>query len=266
MRNRGTTRLNLLKSFPLFSPYSGGSYQMRAPLAQQAINDLVPALHALQDEVGTTAVEVLSDVQYAELYGAGEAEKLALLMNQNGSDKATTHGYYKVYASILARVTQKPDTVRLFEIGLGTNNLDVTSNMGLGGRPGASLRAFRDFLSNGQIYGADIDRRVLFSEDRITTHFIDQTDRASFTALGAELPGDFDLMIDDGLHLPTANLNSLSFFLGRIRVGGFAVVEDIPRRAEDFWQVVAALLPSDCFEATIVTSGPSLMFVVERKA
>ena len=31
----------------------------------------------------------------------------------------------------------------------------------------ASVRAFRDFLKKAQIYGADIDKKILFKEDRI---------------------------------------------------------------------------------------------------
>jgi hypothetical protein len=31
---------------------------------------------------------------------------------------------------------------------------------------------------------------------------------------------DFDLMLDDGLHCPDANLQSLKFFLRKIKIGG----------------------------------------------
>ncbi len=265
--NRGHSRLDVLKTFPLFCPYSGGSYRVREPLAVQAINDIVPALHALGDRVERKAVPVLTDRDYADRNGAGQAEELAGLFNRYGSDKATRHGYYIVYASILEKLGRERE-INLLEIGLGTNNTDVASHMGIAGRPGASARAFRDFLPRGQIFGADVDRRILFSEERIKTFHVDQTDRASFLKLDRDLPEEMDLMIDDGLHLPTANINSLSYFLSRIRLGGSAVIEDIPRypdSALNLWQFVGGILP-DRYDTCIVESGQSLMFVVTRIA
>lgn len=260
--NRGQSRMNVLQAFPLYRPYSGGSYKNRAPLVLQSINDMVPALKAFGARIGMSEVPILKDTAYAERNGPGKVEALAALLKDHGSDKADLHDYHRVYASILGQIGEDRK-VQLLEIGLGTNNTDVVSNMGIAGRPGASLRAFRDFLPQGHIYGADIDRRILFSEDRIDTYFIDQTERASFVALDKELPGEFHLMIDDGLHSPNANLNSLAFFLTRLAVGGFAVVEDIPRNALELWQFVGGLIP-DTYDATIVESGPSLMFVVKR--
>lgn len=263
--NRGYSRLDVLKTFPLFCPYSGGSYRIRTPLALQAINDLVPALCALGDQVDQKAVPVLSDREYAKRNGTGQAEDLADLFNRYGSDKATRHGYYIVYASILDQLGTDR-TINLLEIGLGTNNTDVASHMGIAGRPGASARAFRDFLPKAQIFGADVDQRILFSEERIKTFHVDQTDRESFLKLDRSLPDKLDMMIDDGLHLPTANINSLSYFLSKIKPGGFAVIEDIPRypdAARNLWRFIGGMLP-DHFDACIIESGQSLMFVVHR--
>lgn len=263
-RNQGRSTLNVLTSFPLYEPYSGGTYAQRAPLAIQAINDLVPSLVSFGEGLGHRRAAVMSDAQYAEAFGKGRPSELAAALTRYGSDKATKHDYHLIYASVLARCGADRK-LNLLEIGLGTNMIDVVSNMGIAGRPGASLRAFRDFLPGASIYGADVDRRVLFREERIETFYVDQTDRRSFADLGRNLPDDFDVMIDDGLHLPTANLNSLSFFLSKIRAGGFAIVEDIPAGAEDFWHLIANMLPSS-FEACIVRSGPSLVLVVEKKS
>lgn len=261
--NRGRSKLDVLTTFPLYRAYSGGTYRQRAPLSIQAINDVVPCLVTFGAGLGHRRATLMTDSEYAEAFGSGAPEELASLLTKYGSDKATSHGYYLVYASALARCGTDR-TLNLLEIGLGTNMTDVVSNMGIAGRPGASLRAFRDFLPKASIYGADVDRRILFSEERIQTYFVDQTDRRSFAELGKNLPSEFDLMIDDGLHLLTANVNSLAFFLGRLRPGGFAIVEDIASDAEDFWHLIANMLPTS-FEPCIVKSGPSLMFVVNRK-
>jgi hypothetical protein len=151
----------------------------------------------------------------------------------------------------------------VLEIGMGTNNTDVVSNMGMAGKPGASLRAFRDYLAQAKIYGADIDRRILFAEDRIQTFFVDQTAPDSFVALSKQVPCELDLIIDDGLHSPNANLETLRFALSRIKRGGWAVIEDIGAPTIPVWDVVSALLPHN-FEAYVVKADLGNVFAVQR--
>lgn len=129
------------------------------------------------------------------------------LFERHGSDKGA-HLYHHLYGTILA---DNQNIESVMEVGLGTNFEDVVSGMGRHGKPEASLRAFRDFCPQAKVYGADIDRRILFSESRIETFFVGQTDPASFETLGAALPNSFDLIIDDGLHSPDANLATLNF-------------------------------------------------------
>ena len=166
---------------------------------------------------------------------------LAGLFNHHGSDKAGVHDYHNLYAALLHG--RRSDPLDILEIGLGTNTLTVRSNMGVGGRPGASLRAFRDWAPKAQIHGADIDRTILFSEDRIATYWVDQTAPASLEELGRTLsPRKFDLIIDDGLHEPHANLNTVLFALERLKPGGHVVVEDVQSAGLPFWQIAATIL------------------------
>jgi hypothetical protein len=136
--------------------------------------------------------------------------------------------------------------------------------MGDSGKPGASLRAFRDFLPNAQIYGADVDRRILFQEDRIRTFFVDQTDIQSFGEL-ARLNATFDLIIDDGLHSPNANIAVLLFGLRKIIPGGWLVVEDIDDAARPVWQVFSSLLPTG-YKSYLIDAKNALVFAVQREA
>jgi hypothetical protein len=188
------------------------------------------------------------------------AERLKALFDRFGSDKSTRHDYHFVYGSILVDAGAVEN---LLEIGLGSNNPDVVSNMGTQGRPGASLRAFRDFLLNAELYGADIDRGILFQEDRISTFFLDQTDSDSFAQLSRSIPSEFDLIIDDGLHSPHANIATLLFGLKHLKVGGWFVVEDIAPAALPLWQVVATILP-DHYESYLVDAKGALLFLVRR--
>ena len=46
--------------------------------------------------------------------------------------------------------------------------------MGSTGQPGASLKMWRDYFPNAMIFGADIDKDILFNDQRITTFYVDQ--------------------------------------------------------------------------------------------
>jgi SAM-dependent methyltransferase len=136
--------------------------------------------------------------------------------------------------------------------------------MGASGKPGDSLRAFRDFCPNAQIFGADIDRRVLFEEDRIRTYYVDQTQCISFDELYPNLAGNlFDLVIDDGLHSPNANLATILFALRILKSSGFFVVEDIHPDSLTVWQFVAAVLPKS-YRPTIVQAKNGFLFMVKK--
>jgi SAM-dependent methyltransferase len=138
--------------------------------------------------------------------------------------------------------------------------------MGRQGKPGASLRAFRDYLPRACIYGADVDTRILFEEDRIKTFFVDQTDLASLESLGRRIAGDFDLIIDDGLHSPNANIAVLAFALKRLKPGGWVVIEDIVGDAAPVWHVVAALLPQTFEPHLVAIRKGGVAFAVRRHA
>lgn len=260
MWHRSDTRV--IESFRIFRPDSAGSDRDLARLTVQASEQTFPLMIHLLESIGTKVedpVPIASFPDTEERQNA--AARLKELLDQYGSDKASTHNYHLLYAAIL----DPGAATSVLEIGLGTNDVKVVSNMGRNGKPGASLRALRDFLPDACIYGADIDRGILFSEDRIITHFVDQTDLSSFDALGAAVPEDFDLIIDDGLHSPNANLATLAFGLGRLTIGGSIVIEDIRPEALPLWQVVATLLP-DRYRAHVVTAAHGLAFLVQRCA
>ena len=123
--------------------------------------------------------------------------------------------------------------------------------MGKEGKPGASLRAFRDFCTNAELIGADIDKRILFKEDRIKTFYVDQTSNSSLNNFKDKFTNKFDLIIDDGLHSPDANINTLRVATTLIKKGGSIVIEDINIKAIDIWMTISNLLPSNKFKSQI---------------
>ena len=249
---------------PLFAPNSAGSPHALAQLTFLSANQTFPFMVQFLNE---TRRGRLSDAIQAESFCHDEkskssASQLKHLFDNYGSDKASTHNYHHIYGTILKDVDS---VTAVLEIGLGSNNEDVVSNMGRAGKPGASLRAFRDHLPKANIYGADVDERILFEEDRIKTFFVDQTDPSSFDALGRNVGQNFDLIIDDGLHSPNANIAVLTFSLKRLKHGGWVVVEDIVKRALPVWEVIAALLPPD-YEPHLISGRAAMVFAVRRGA
>ena len=117
---------------------------------------------------------------------------------------------------------------KVFECGIGSNDQTMPSNMTASGRPGASLRTWRDYFPEAQIYGADIDNKILFDEERIKTFHCDQTSESSIKNLWSSI-GDvqFDLMIDDGLHTFEAGRTLLLNSIHKLKRGGIYIIEDV---------------------------------------
>lgn len=95
--------------------------------------------------------------------------------------------------------------------------------------------------------------------------FVDQTDLASLEALASQLTGPFDLIIDDGLHCPNANIAVMTFALDRLKPGGFLVIEAIALEAKPIWRVVTAFLPAT-YRSQLVHVRGALCFVIEKIA
>jgi hypothetical protein len=255
------SKLDLIQTFPLYAPCSAGPYQQRAQLTIQTINQIFPSLAKLIDGLDGPLISVqnIIDLPKTELERKAVAE-IKLIFDAHGSDKSNQHNYHFLYGSILH---DKMKITNILEIGLGTNNTDTVSNMGKEASVGASLRAFRNFCPNAQIIGLDVDRRVLFNEERITTYYVDQVQATTFDALLPRLPQSFDLIIDDGLHSPDANLNSLKFGLGLVKQGGFVVIEDIGKEAIPLWQIVAKLL-GEKYSCSLWNADGAIIFTVEK--
>src|SRR5262245_27895827 len=217
------TQQSLSQALAPFWPRSAGSPDVLARIALEAAIRTPVLLVTLIGLVKGRALTPITLTDFCISPTENDAERLSCLFNQYGSDKAS-HDYHVLYSEIFTRAGS---IERLLEIGMGTNNVNVPSHMGSSGKPGASLRAFRDALPDATIFGADIDSGIMFNEERIFTFVVDQTQPAALAALGEKIVGDLDILIDDGLHAPHANLAVLAFALQKLRRGGWLVIEDI---------------------------------------
>jgi SAM-dependent methyltransferase len=243
-----------------FSPASAGPVRARAVLALQSARQTFPLICSL---IETVSQPLLAPRRIETTFPVrDDAAQLEALLQRYGSDKSTLHNYHLLYAALLG--PKRNDPLRLLEIGIGTNNPEIVSTMGPSGKPGASLRAFRDFCPNAQVFGADFDRRILFEEERIRTYFVDQTRYSSFDELSIQISErTFDLVIDDGLHSPNANIATMLFALRILRSDGYFIVEDIPESALPIWQVVGAVLPEG-YRPLIVEAKYGWLFMIQK--
>ena len=254
----GDDRRRILHELPVFRPNSAGDVPSLAALTMLAAHQTIPLLVQLLEHAGGDLL-ALTDIETASRH-SDDLELLGTLLDRYGSDKAVDHNYHLFYAGAF---DDRRSVRSVLEIGLGTNNPSVVSTMGPAGQPGASLRAFRDFFPSAHIFGADVDRSILFAENRIDTCYIDQTDHRSFVALSDLTGGNLDLIIDDGLHAPNANLAVLLYALDHLAVGGWVVIEDIAAAAVPLWQVVGALMPS-AYACQLLQAPYGVLFVARR--
>jgi len=156
-------------------------------------------------------------------------KSLTDLMNYYGSDKGgfnKDHNFSDYYSTIF--FDKKESVKNILEIGLGTNNIKVPSNMGLQGKPLASLRAWKDYFANANVYGADIDKEILKNEDRIKTFYVDQTNPISISDLYKNIGNiNFDIIIDDGLHEYNANIRLFENSFKYLSKQGIYIIEDV---------------------------------------
>ena len=180
------------------------------------------------------------------IFDETKSTPLCEIMGRNKSDKGSLdiqfswHNYTTFYYSILKDIKETP--LRIFELGLGTNNVKIPSNMGKNGRPGASLYGWNEFFTNpnSQIFGADIDKDILFQteDNRINTYYGDQTNPDIINNMWNEnelLKEEFNIIIDDGLHDFKANVCFFENSIHKLKSNGYFIIEDIKNCEKDLF-------------------------------
>ncbi len=182
-------------------------------------------------------IKTILDFKFDE----SKSTPLCEIMGRNKSDKGSQnitsshHNYTTFYYSIFKNMTK--NKLRLFELGLGTNNINILSNMGENGRPGASLYGWAEFFPNAEIFGADIDKDILFNTNRIKTFYCDQTKPDIIKKMwdNSELKDEFDIIIEDGLHTFDANVIFFENSIYKLKTGGFYIIEDLVKNELDLF-------------------------------
>lgn len=125
----------------------------------------------------------------------------------------------------------------------GDKRNSVTSvfemGLGLSGRthpdypPAASLRMWREYFPNAQIYGADISPDALLESDGIRSFLCDQSSTESLRHLVRQLYDcgctGFDLIVDDGTHALVHQTLTAQALHPLLIDGGVYIIEDFER-------------------------------------
>jgi hypothetical protein len=187
-------------------------------------------------------------------------------LSDYGSDKSAL-GYAEIYQVILSEIKSRVgrDPITVVEIGIGSTDPAIPSNMTVFGNPGASLKSFRDSSKNIYVTGGDIDSKILFNDERIKTHKVNQLESSSIRNFLLHI-GSFNLLIDDGLHQLDANLNTLTESILFAKPGSWIVIEDISHEIKfsKIWIAIGELL-SKRFFVWLIECHKSYVFVAYCK-
>ena len=204
--------------------------------------------------------------------------ELASLCDKYGSDKGEiksaghpypwpSHSYSDYYRRLWGHC--RNSVTKVFECGLGPNNPNLTSSMGISGKPGASLRVWRDYFPKAFVYGADIDKDILFFEERIKTYYIDQTNPEAIAQFWSAVDEtDFDFMVDDGLHVFDHGACLFTHSIERLAPFGIYVIEDVQqndlRKYKEFFKTTNYLVDFVSLYRPNLALGDNNLVVVRK--
>ena len=163
--------------------------------------------------------------------------ELCKLFYKYGADKcpAIRHSYSPEYYTLLKEY--KSQFTDILEIGVGN---DCQLRYVFEYIPGASLRAWRDFFTDANVYGIDIDKNVLFEEERIKCFYADQSKEEELENTIRDIEKytnnknqKFDLIVDDGSHIISHMILSFKILSKYMRINGIYIIEDIKKEDID---------------------------------
>lgn len=143
-----------------------------------------------------------------------------------GSDKSGYHTYETVYSNLF-------DNPSIIE-----NVLEMGIHLG------GSLRAWKELFPSAKVVGLENNPERFFTEDRITSFYVDQSIEETFDNFINFIDGRmFDFIIDDGSHYLEETKRTFRKLLPTLQVGGWFIVEDIKAEFEEKWEEIANALP-----------------------
>jgi hypothetical protein len=99
---------------------------------------------------------------------------------------------------------------------------------------GSSLKMWEEYFPNAIIHGVDINPECKqYEGGRIKIHIGDQNDTDFLNQL--KQLGEIDILLDDGSHITSHQINTYDVLYGNINNGGLYVIEDLANSYEEFF-------------------------------
>jgi len=134
------------------------------------------------------------------------------------------HNYTPYYYNILKN--KRLTATNVLELGIGILDERTMAHMAdYDYKAGASLKVWRDFFPFAIINGIDINPKAIFLDERINTHICSQVDENMLKKLFKN--DKFDLILDDGSHMPEHQLKSLDILFDYLKDDGVYIIEDV---------------------------------------
>lgn len=146
---------------------------------------------------------------------------LKKLATKYSVDKLYNHSYIPFYERLFANRNIK----RLLEIGIG--NRELMQPLVPRYVHGASLKMWRDYFPDAEIFSCDILPETIFNEDRIHSVVCNQYDARALHNMACGFGGNFDVIIDDGCHHTLAQVISFMALFPYLNNGGVYIIEDV---------------------------------------
>jgi 6-pyruvoyl-tetrahydropterin synthase len=204
-----------------------------------------PPPHTLEKNILIQSgyLAIFSHLNYLGIKNFTSKYDLSYLAEKYGSDKGNLagtawHNYTQIYENLFEPI--KNEVKYVYENGIFK---------------GASLRIWRDYFPNAEIYGGDIDKETLFEEDRIKTGFIDQLDPIAINEYFKDKNVEFDIMLDDGYHVYDAGICLFENSIQKLKSDGFYIIEDIS--FEDLPKYKEYFINNKKYDAKFVIMGNS---------
>jgi hypothetical protein len=148
--------------------------------------------------------------------------ELCELAIKHGTDKYPWHHYTEHYHKLFKH--RRNDVKKVLEIGIGD---DAMKNVIPDYKPGASLRMWLEYFPNAEVFALDNNPNLLINEGRIHSFFCDQGDPLQLQGVRPNIGGDFDLIVDDGCHVPEVQLLTAKILVPLLAPQGIYVIEDV---------------------------------------
>ena len=159
-------------------------------------------------------------------------KSLRKILDECKSDKGSKHSYDKIYEQYFQPIRDLP--LNFLEVGIFNGN---------------SIKAWLEYFPNATIYGIDFFDRVnpedieILKHPRVKWLQSDSTIPTLTSVVLESWPNvTFDVIIDDGLHTPEANMKTLQSLMPLLNKSGFYFIEDVfpfhvmkPREKENPW-------------------------------